>query len=51
MAPNKPKIAIKGSKKCHICNLDSIGTKEFKQHMEYHSEEIKKVQVQQQPNG
>ena len=42
MAQNKPKLAMKGSKKCHVCDLDSIGTNKFKQHMEDHTEDLNK---------
>ena len=42
MAQDKPKLPIKGSKKCYVCDLDSIGTNKFKQHMEDHSEDLKK---------
>ena len=42
MAQNKPKPIIRVSKKCYVCDLDSVNTNNFKKHMEDHSEDLKK---------
>ena len=42
MALIKPKLPIIGSRKCHVCALDSIDKNYFKQQMEDHSEDLKK---------
>ena len=42
MEKNKPKVTISGSRKCHVCDLDSVDKSNFKQHMEDHSEDLKK---------
>ena len=41
MAQNKAKLAIGVGKKCHVCDLDSIETKNVKQHMANHLEVLK----------